>query len=165
MQNVLPFLIGLYLPLFAQADYSRNYLESHPLQIAEVGELDIAYRIVSPGPDKPKAVMIMGLGGSNVAWGDSLISGLANGGYEILLVDNRDTGASTRFDEKRLPPQYPTSLSSAHWARTAPHTGRWARTGFAFSSVLQAASPARREPALERPHARRTSVLGCPPRS
>ncbi len=99
MQNVLPFLIGLYLPLFAQADYSRNYLESHPLQIAEVGELDIAYRIVSPGPDKPKAVMIMGLGGSNVAWGDSLISGLANGGYEILLVDNRDTGASTRFDE------------------------------------------------------------------
>jgi pimeloyl-ACP methyl ester carboxylesterase len=41
----------------------------------------------------------MGLGGSNVAWGDALISGLANGGYEVLLLDNRDTGASTRFDE------------------------------------------------------------------
>ena len=41
----------------------------------------------------------MGLGGSNVAWGDALISGLADGGYEILLLDNRDTGASTRFDE------------------------------------------------------------------
>jgi len=34
-----------------------------------------------------------------VAWGDALISGLANGGYEILLLDNRDTGDSTRFDE------------------------------------------------------------------
>jgi pimeloyl-ACP methyl ester carboxylesterase len=44
-------------------------------------------------------VVIMGLGGSNVAWGDALISGLANGGYEILLLDNRDTGDSTRFDD------------------------------------------------------------------
>jgi pimeloyl-ACP methyl ester carboxylesterase len=45
----------------------------------------------------------MGLGGSNVAWGDALISGLTDGGYEILLLDNRDTGASTRFDEWRQP--------------------------------------------------------------
>ena len=99
MRTVLPFLIGLCLPLLAQADYSRTYLESHPLYIAEVGDLNIAYRIVAPGPNKPKAVAIMGLGGSNVAWGDALISGLADGGYEILLLDNRDTGASTRFDE------------------------------------------------------------------
>ncbi len=98
MRTLLLFLIGLWLPLFAQADYSRTYLESYPLQIAEIGELDIAYRVVSPGPDKPKAVVIMGLGGSNVAWGDALIFGLASGGYEILLLDNRDTGASTRFD-------------------------------------------------------------------
>tara|TARA_B100000035_G_scaffold137218_1_gene116932 strand:+ start:35 stop:862 length:828 start_codon:yes stop_codon:yes gene_type:complete len=67
--------------------------------MASVDELDIAYRIVEPRPDKPKVVVIMGLGGSNVAWGDALISGLANGGYEILLLDNRDTGDSTRFDE------------------------------------------------------------------
>jgi pimeloyl-ACP methyl ester carboxylesterase len=82
-----------------KAEYSRTYLDSYPLQMAAVGEVDIAYRIAEPGPDKPKAVVIMGLGGSNVAWGDALISGLANGGYEILLLDNRDTGASTRFDE------------------------------------------------------------------
>ena len=92
-------VIGLCMPLLAHAEYSRTYLESHPLQMAVVGELDIAYRIVEPGPYKPKAVVIMGLGGSNVAWGDALISGLANGGYEILLLDNRDTGDSTRFDE------------------------------------------------------------------
>ena len=99
MRSLLLLLVGLCLPLFAQAEYSRTYLESHPLQMAKVGELDIAYRIVAPGPDKRKAVVIMGLGGSNVAWGDALISGLADGGYEILLLDNRDTGASTRFDE------------------------------------------------------------------
>ena len=99
MRLFLTCLIALCLPLNGKAEYSRTFLDSHPLQMAAVGELDIAYRIVGPGPDKPKAVVIMGLGGSNVAWGDSLISGLANGGYEILLLDNRDTGDSTRFDE------------------------------------------------------------------
>ena len=99
MRIFLTCLITLCLPLIGKAEYSRTYLDSYPLQMAAAGELDIAYRIVEPDPDKPKAVVIMGLGGSNVAWGDALISGLANGGYEILLLDNRDTGASTRFDE------------------------------------------------------------------
>ena len=99
MRIFLTCLITLCLPLIGKAEHSRTYLDSYPLQMAAVGELDIAYRIVEPDPDKPKAVVIMGLGGSNVAWGDALISGLANGGYEILLLDNRDTGASTRFDE------------------------------------------------------------------
>ena len=99
MRIFLTCLITLCLPLIGKAEYSRTYLDSYPLQMAAVGELDIAYRIVEPDPDKPKAVVIMGLGGSNVAWGDALISGLADGGYEILLLDNRDTGASTRFDE------------------------------------------------------------------
>ena len=99
MRIFLTCLITLCLPLIGKAEYSRTYLDSYPLQMAAVGELDIAYRIVEPDHDRPKAVVIMGLGGSNVAWGDALISGLANGGYEILLLDNRDTGASTRFDE------------------------------------------------------------------
>ena len=99
MRIFLTGLISLCLTFFAHAEYSRTYLDSYPLKIASVGELDIAYRIVEPRPDKPKVVVIMGLGGSNVAWGDALISGLANGGYEILLLDNRDTGDSTRFDE------------------------------------------------------------------
>ena len=99
MRIFLTGLIGLCLTFFAHAEYSRTYLDSYPLQMAAVDELDIAYRIVAPDPDKPKAVVIMGLGGSNVAWGDALISGLADGGYEILLLDNRDTGNSTRFDE------------------------------------------------------------------
>ena len=99
MRIFLTCLITICLPLLGQAEYTRTYLDSHPLQMAVVGELNIAYRIVEPDPDRPKAVLIMGLGGSNVAWGDALISGLPNRGYEILLLDNRDTGASTRFDE------------------------------------------------------------------
>ena len=96
MRIFVTLLFALCLPLTGKAEYSRAYLDSHPLQMAAVGELDIAYRIVGPGTHKPKAVVIMGLGGSNVAWGDALISGLANGGYELLLLDNRDTGDSTR---------------------------------------------------------------------
>jgi pimeloyl-ACP methyl ester carboxylesterase len=92
-------LFWLLWPLVSQAEYSRTYLDSYPLQIASVGQLEIAYRIVEESSAKPKAVVIMGLGGSNIAWGDALISGLAAGGYEILLLDNRDTGASTRFDD------------------------------------------------------------------
>ena len=99
MRTLFTCLIGLCLPLFAHAEYSREYLDSHPLQMAPVGEVEVAYRIIAPGEGKPKIVAIMGLGGSNVAWGDQLISGLADGGYEILLLDNRDTGASTRFDD------------------------------------------------------------------
>ena len=83
MRIFLTCLITLCLPLLGQAEDSRTYLDSHPLQLAVVGELDIAYRIVEPDPDKPKAVVIMGLGGSNVAWGDALISGLAKGGYRL----------------------------------------------------------------------------------
>ena len=99
MRTLFTCLIGLCLPLLAHAEYSREYLDSHPLQMEPVGELEVAYRIIAPGEGKPKIVAIMGLGGSNVAWGDQLISGLADSGYEILLLDNRDTGASTRFDD------------------------------------------------------------------
>jgi pimeloyl-ACP methyl ester carboxylesterase len=99
VRSLILLIICMSLPLAAQAEYSRTYLDSFPLKTARIGDLDIAYRIVGPGADKPKAVVIMGLGGSNVAWGDALISGLTSGGYEVLILDNRDTGASTRFDE------------------------------------------------------------------
>ncbi|MGB1808056.1 MAG: alpha/beta fold hydrolase, partial [Porticoccaceae bacterium] len=94
----LIFSLALMLSAVSQAEYSRSFLDAHPLQIAEVNGIEIAYRTVGQGADKPKVVVIMGLGGSNVAWGDTLIRGLADAGYEVLMFDNRDTGASTRFD-------------------------------------------------------------------
>ena len=99
MRILVCTLFWLLLPLASQAEYSHTYLDSYPLEIASVGQLEIAYRIVEEHPDRPKAVVIMGLGGSNIAWGDALISGLAAQRYEVLLLDNRDTGASTRFDD------------------------------------------------------------------
>jgi pimeloyl-ACP methyl ester carboxylesterase len=96
--KILLFSLALFLSCASQAEYSRSFLDAHPLQMAEVNGIQIAYRTVGQGADKPKVVVIMGLGGSNVAWGDTLIKGLADAGYEVLMFDNRDTGASTRFD-------------------------------------------------------------------
>ncbi len=97
MKPIFISLIFLLTPL-ASADFSRTYIDSHPLQQARVNGLDIAYRTVGQGQNRPKVVAIMGLGGSHAAWGDDMISGIENAGYEVLLFDNRDTGASTRFD-------------------------------------------------------------------
>ena len=73
MRILVCTLFWLLSPLASQAEYSHTYLDSYPLEIASVGQLEIAYRIVEEHPDRPKAVVIMGLGGSNIAWGDALI--------------------------------------------------------------------------------------------
>jgi pimeloyl-ACP methyl ester carboxylesterase len=97
MKQLLLCLLLAITPL-ANAEYSRTFLDTHPLKTIGVNGIDIAYRTVGEGADRPKIVVIMGLGGSNVAWGDNLIRGLSDAGYEVLMFDNRDTGASTRFD-------------------------------------------------------------------
>jgi len=97
MKHIILYLL-LILTSVAQAEFSRTYLDTHPLKMAQVNGIEIAYRTVGEGEGRPKVVVIMGLGGSNVAWGDNMIRGLAEAGYQVLMFDNRDTGASTRFD-------------------------------------------------------------------
>lgn len=95
-------ILGLLLTVaapFVSAEYSRSYIESHPLETVAVNGIEMAYRIVGQNPDSPKIVIIMGLGGSNLVWGDTLVKGLEEGGYELLMFDNRDVGGSTRFDD------------------------------------------------------------------
>lgn len=105
MRPILLSLLLLLMSPLVSGEYSRSYLDSHELKTAEVNGINIAYRIVGDGKgeaqvkDRPKVVVIMGLGGSNVAWGDTLISGIVDAGYEVLMFDNRDTGESTRFDD------------------------------------------------------------------
>ena len=41
----------------------------------------------------------MGLGASHVVWGDKMVQGLEEAGFHVVLLDNRDVGGSTRFDE------------------------------------------------------------------
>jgi pimeloyl-ACP methyl ester carboxylesterase len=98
MKSLTISLIVVLLAPFASAEFSRSYIDSHPLQQASVNGVTIAYRTVGQAEERPKVVAIMGLGGSNVAWGDTMIAGIEAAGYEVLLFDNRDTGASTRFD-------------------------------------------------------------------
>ena len=98
MKHIILYLLLIFTSI-AQAEFSRTYLDTHPLKMAQVNGIEIAYRTVGEGEGRPKVVVIMGLGGSNVAWGDNMIRGLAEAGYQVLMFDNRDTGASTRFDQ------------------------------------------------------------------
>lgn len=95
---ILGLLLAVAAP-FVSAEYSRSYIESHPLETVAVNGIEMAYRIVGQNPDSPKIVIIMGLGGSNLVWGDTLVKGLEEGGYELLMFDNRDVGGSTSFDD------------------------------------------------------------------
>lgn len=97
LRHIACTLIGLCLSSMVLADYSREYIDGHPLQITQANGLDLAYRMVGEQTD-PVVVMIMGLGASHAVWGDDLVKGLVDSGYQVLLFDNRDVGGSTRFD-------------------------------------------------------------------
>lgn len=93
------FLLLLILTsLSVRAEYSREYLEQYPLNVTSANDISIGYRSLG-APEQPTVVMIMGLGASHVVWGDHIVRGLEKNGYRVVLLDNRDTGASTRFDE------------------------------------------------------------------
>jgi pimeloyl-ACP methyl ester carboxylesterase len=92
------FLLFLILSsVSARAEYSREYLEQHPLEITPANDISIAYRSLGRA-EQPAIVMIMGLGASHVVWGDAMVQGLEQSGYRVILLDNRDTGGSTRFN-------------------------------------------------------------------
>jgi pimeloyl-ACP methyl ester carboxylesterase len=90
-------ILSLCAPL-AHAEFSRAYLDQQTLQTAAANGIDIAYRSVG-ADNRPTVVMIMGLGASHIVWGDNMVKGLEQAGYRVLLLDNRDVGGSTRFDE------------------------------------------------------------------
>jgi len=41
----------------------------------------------------------MGLGGAGAAWGDAFLQALEFEGFEVIVIDNRDTGSSAMFTE------------------------------------------------------------------
>ena len=82
----------------ARAEFSREYLDQQPLEVTPANEISMSYLSLGD-PEQPAVVMIMGLGASHVVWGDTLVQGLEASGYRVVLLDNRDTGGSTRFDD------------------------------------------------------------------
>ena len=91
-------LITLFFAVSAQAEFSREYLDQQPLEVTPANNISIAYRSLG-SQEQPAVVMIMGLGASHVMWGDAMVQGVQESGYRVVLLDNRDTGSSTRFDD------------------------------------------------------------------
>ena len=48
--------------------------------------------------DAPAIVLIMGLGMSHVAWPISMIQHLVEEGFQVIALDNRDCGESSRCE-------------------------------------------------------------------
>ena len=69
---------------------------------AKANGIEIEYETFGDGND-PTILLIMGLGGQLTLWPDSLCSGLAGKGFQVVRYDNRDVGLSTRFDAAGVP--------------------------------------------------------------
>ena len=66
--------------------------------IVQANGIDLAYKVLGNKTD-PAVLLVMGLGGSHILWGDALPHELAAAGYQVVLFDNRDVGNSQRLDE------------------------------------------------------------------
>lgn len=99
MRTILFSVLFATFAVSAQADYSRIYFDHVPTALSQSGDTEIAYRVFNRGEQNPKLLLIMGLGGAGAAWGDAFIQGLEFEGFEIIVVDNRDTGSSAMFTE------------------------------------------------------------------
>lgn len=82
-------------------DFSAKIRAIETQQVT-VNGVDLAFKRLGNEAD-PAIVLVMGLGGTHLLWGDSLPFSLLDAGYQVVLFDNRDVGASTRFDESGEP--------------------------------------------------------------
>lgn len=99
MRNIIFSIILAVLASSAQADYSRLYFDHTPSISTQSGNTEIAYRVFNRGANNPKLLLIMGLGGAGAAWGDAFLQALEFEGFEVIVIDNRDTGESAMFTE------------------------------------------------------------------
>jgi pimeloyl-ACP methyl ester carboxylesterase len=63
------------------------------------GDVDTAYRVVGDPKAEP-ILLIMGLSATHRVWNSQLIAGLVEGGYRVVLLDNRDVGESSKIEQK-----------------------------------------------------------------
>ena len=70
-----------------------------PMSFAKNDDVNIAYRVVGDRSAE-SVVMIMGLSASHKVWHSELVEGIVNGGYRVVLLDNRDVGESTRIKKR-----------------------------------------------------------------
>jgi pimeloyl-ACP methyl ester carboxylesterase len=71
------------------------YVPDAPMSKVSNGNVDIAYLDVGEKSADP-ILIIMGLAASHRIWNPAIIDGLLEGGYRVVLLDNRDVGESSR---------------------------------------------------------------------
>lgn len=64
---------------------------------AELGDVTIEYEVDGP-PDGEPMLLVMGLGTQLVGWPEDVVSGLADRGYRVIRLDNRDIGLSSKTE-------------------------------------------------------------------
>jgi pimeloyl-ACP methyl ester carboxylesterase len=85
--------------LFFSGASLADYDPDGPMSRTTNGELEIAYRVVGDSEAEP-ILIIMGLSASHKVWNPEIIQGLVDGGYRVVLIDNRDVGESSRIPTK-----------------------------------------------------------------
>ena len=91
-------MICMLASSLAFGEYSRVYMDSHASFLSDSKGVSIAYKTLGEA-DAEAVVLVMGLGASHSLWGDKFVQSIVFAGYRVVLIDNRDTGASSRFDE------------------------------------------------------------------
>lgn len=89
-RSVFVGLIALCLPVLA------DYVPGGPMSKVSNDGVEIAYRVVGSEQAEP-ILIVMGLSASHRVWNPEIIQGLVDGGYRVLLIDNRDVGESSRI--------------------------------------------------------------------
>jgi pimeloyl-ACP methyl ester carboxylesterase len=103
MKHLIFSLLMIFAASKAAADYSRDYLDTATLRTVDAGGTSISYRVFNEGDMNPKLLLVMGLGGAGSAWGDAFIQNVESRGFEIIVIDNRDTGGSDLFTDWGTP--------------------------------------------------------------
>ena len=98
-------LLISYLILFASLSVYSNYTLDQETTIAEINGISLAYKSIGM-QDDPPVLMVMGLLASHKVWGETIVNGLVDSGYRVILFDNRDTGDSEKLDRLGRPNLY-----------------------------------------------------------
>lgn len=85
------------------ASTTESPFDRYPIHFTTVNETAIAYQDMGPRDGEP-VLLIMGLGAQMLHWGDTLVQGLLDSGYRVVLLDNRDAGLSQKFYGLPAPP-------------------------------------------------------------
>ena len=92
----LSWQFALTLFLFSHTSQSlAAYDPDAPMSKVINGDVEIAYLDVGEKSADP-ILIIMGLAASHRIWNPAIIDGLLQGGYRVVLLDNRDVGQSSR---------------------------------------------------------------------